>query len=162
MMYTLVCHWLWHVLMHWASIDRLMGDGWITWRRTDRQIEIYTYIWLDVYLHVMCHLKDVVTYWVPPLNEYLDISTFKYALWFALATVDYQPMMSMFASNRREHPSLIAFHLSPELFCDMMKTVANGYVAKRLISTKPLVMVGFHSIMVENVKITSMESNTQW
>ena len=61
-----------------------MKDGWITWRRTDRQIEMYTYTWLHSYLHVMCHLKDLDTYWVPPLNEYLDISTYKYALGIGL------------------------------------------------------------------------------
>ena len=51
---------------------------------------------------------------------------------FFLFRVDWQPLVSIFASNRCEYLSSKAFNMSSQLFCDMKNTVANVYLLQSI------------------------------
>ena len=110
-------------------IDRGLMDNLETNRQAKRNIHLYLARCIFacyVSSEGVCDTLSATTQWVSRY-KHIQICTWHR---FALAKVDYQPMVSMFASNWRELPCLTVYHVSPELFCDIMKTVANRYVAK--------------------------------
>ena len=120
----------WYIL--WCVIDFgvfwCIERGWMDNSETNRQAKRNIHLYLARCIFA-CYVSsagfyDILSATSQRVSRYKHIQICTWH-WFALATVDYQPMGSMFASKRRQHPCLTAYHVSPELFCDMMKTVAN-------------------------------------
>ena len=135
----------------WCVID--FGMFWLTFD---------TYIWLDVYLHVMCHLKEFVTYWVPPLNEYLDWSTFKYALGIGL--LSYGRLSTDGANVCFELTRTPLFNCIPCVTGIILWHDENccKQVCRQKINYQLSLGNGRYSLDNDRVKTTSMENNVRW
>ena len=109
----------------WWRMDGLLGDE-QTGKNQFTLIFGQMYICMFMSSEGFCDILSATTQWISRY-KHLQICTLHR---FALATVDYQPMVSMFASYRREHPSLIANHVSPDYFVTWWKLLQTGMSSK--------------------------------